>query len=322
MSMLIVWPEGSGCVQKPEDLDTLKKIGTLDYYGSPPKDKKELISRIENADVIYLDYSILDAEVIEKCRNLKFISFLGTGYRNCIDMEAANKKGIVVTYTPGYGANSVAEFALGLILALTRHICFAYLNVINCAWQPNMFMGIELRGKTLGIVGLGPIGIEMARLSSAVEMKTLAWTRNPNPERKMYGLRYVSLGELFSNSDIVSIHLNYNAQTDRMISKDLLSRMKRSAYLINTARARIVDYNALYEMLEQGKIAGAALDVHEEEPAPKDYRFLSLPNVLICPHIAYNTVEAGKNMLRIAIATFEAYLNGEKLFVVSDSQSY
>ena len=315
--MLIVWPEGSGCVQKPEDLDPLKKMGTVEYYDTPPKDKQQLIERVEKADVIFLDYSTLDAEVLEKCRELKFICFLGIGYANCIDMEAAEKKGVVVAYTPGYGANSVAEFALGLILALARHIGFAYLSTKNGAWEPNKFLGMELRGKTMGIVGLGPIGVEMARLSSAIGMETLAWTRNPNPERAKYGLRFVSLEELFASSDIVSVHLSYTGETERMISRSLLGRMKPDAHFINTARAKIVDNDALYEMLSEGRIAGAALDVHEEEPAPGDYRFLSLPNVLICPHMAYNTTEAGENMLRIAIATLEAYLKGEKLHVVS-----
>jgi len=315
--MLIVWPEGSGCVQKPEDLDPLKKIGKVEYYDSPPKDKQELIQRLENADAVFLDYSIMDAEVIQNCKNLKFICFLGIGYGNCIDMDAANKKNVVVTYTPGYGATSVAEFALGLVLALTRHIGFAYLSVKNGAWEPNKFPGIELKGKKLGILGLGPIGLEMARLGSAVQMEIQAWTRNPNPERARYGLRYVSPEELFSSSDIVSVHLSYNAQTERLVSRALLERMKPGAYFVNTARAKIVDNDALYRMLEEGRIAGAALDVHEQEPAPKDYRFLSLPNVLICPHMGYNTTEAGENMLRIAIATLEAHLRGERLHVVS-----
>jgi phosphoglycerate dehydrogenase-like enzyme len=316
--MLIVWPEGSGCVQKPEDLDPLKKIGKVDYYDSPPKDKEELLARLENAEAVYLDYSIMDAEVIEKCSKLKFICFLGVGYSNCIDMDAANKKGVVVAYTPGYGANSVAEFTLGLILGLTRHIGFAYLSVKNGAWEPNKFPGIELKGKKLGIVGLGPIGMQMARLGAAMEMEVLAWTRNPDDERAKYGLSYVSLEELFANADIVSIHLAYSDQTERMVSASLLERMKAGAYFVNTARAKIVDNDALYGLLKEGRIAGAALDVHEEEPAPKGYRMLDLPNVLICPHMAYNTAEAGENMLRIAIATLEAYMRGERLHVVSD----
>lgn len=315
--MLIVWPEGSGCVQKPEDLDPLKKMGTVEYYDTPPEDKQDLIKRVENADVIYLDYSVLDAEVLEKCKNLKFICFLGIGYGNCIDVEAATKKGVVIAYTPGYGANTVAEFALGMILDLTRHIGFAYLSTKNGNWEPNRFLGIELRGKTLGVVGLGPIGMEMVRLGSAIGMKVLAWTRNPDQERAKYGLKYASLEELFSSSDVVSIHLSYNAQTEGAISRELIGRMKAEAYFVNTARAGVIDSDALYETLEAGKIAGAALDVHEQEPAPKDYRFLALPNVLITPHMAYNTGEAGENMLRIAIATLEAYLKGEKLHVVN-----
>jgi len=315
--MLIVWPEGSGCVQKPEDLDPLKKMGTVEYYDTPPEGKQDLIKRVENAEVIYLDYSILDAEALEKCKNPKFTCFLGIGYGNCIDVEAATKKGVVIAYTPGYGANTVAEYALGMILDLTRHIGFAYLSTKNGNWEPNKFLGIELRSKTLGVVGLGPIGMEMVRLGSAIGMKVLAWTRNPDDERAKYGLKYASLEELFSSSDVVSVHLSYNAQTEGAISRQLISRMKPEAYFVNTARAGVIDSDALYETLEGGKIAGAALDVHEQEPAPKDYRFLALPNVLITPHMAYNTGEAGENMLRIAIATLEAYLKGEKLHVVN-----
>ena len=315
--MHIVFPEGTGCVQSPEDLLPVKKIGTVDFHEKPPQSKEDLIQRLSNADVVFLDYSVMDAEVIERCPKLKFICFLGIGYGNCIDVGAATRKGVTVTYTPGYGATSVAEFALGLILDLTRHIGFSYYSVKHGQWESMKFQGIEIKGKTLGIVGLGPIGDEMARLGAGIGMKVLGWTRNAGPDRAKYGLRLVSLDQLFSSSDIVSLHLSYNAQTERIISRDLLGKMKPSAFFINTSRAKIVDNQALAELLQERRIAGAALDVHEDEPAPMNYAFAALPNALITPHIAYNSKEAGQNMLRIAYATLEAFLKGEKLHVVN-----
>ena len=315
--MRIVFPEGSGCVQKPEDLLFVKKLGTVDYYDTPPQNKADLIQRLCDADVVFLDYSVMDAEVIAACPKLKFICFFGIGYGNCIDVAAATAHGVTVSYTPGYGATAVAEYTLGLMLSLTRHIAASYYSLKHGEWLSAKFQGVDLKGKTLGLVGLGPIGADMARLGAGIGMKLLGWTRNATPDRAIHGLKLVSLEALFSAADVVSIHLSLNAQTERLVSRALLEKMKPSAYFVNTSRAKIVDTQALAELLQQGKIAGAALDVHEEEPAPMNYLFASLPNVLVTPHIAYNSKEAGENMLRIAYATLEAFLKGEKLHVVN-----
>lgn len=315
--MRIVFPEGSGCVQKPEDLLPVKKLGTVDYYDTPPQNKADLIQRLREADVVFLDYSIMDAEVIAACPKLKFICFFGIGYGNCIDVAAATKHGVTVSYTPGYGATAVAEYTLGLMLSLTRHIAASYYSLKHGEWLSAKFQGVDLKGKTLGLVGLGPIGADMARLGAGVGMRLVGWTRSATPDRAVHGLTLVPLEELFATADVVSIHLSLNAHTERLVSRALLERMKPSAYFINTSRAKIVDTQALGELLQQGKIAGAALDVHEEEPAPMNYLFASLPNVLVTPHIAYNSKEAGENMLRIAYATLDAFLKGEKLHVVN-----
>lgn len=315
--MRIVFPEGSGCVQKPEDLLPVKKLGTVDYYDTPPQNKADLIQRLRDADVVFLDYSVMDAEVIAACPKLKFICFFGIGYGNCIDVAAATKHGVTVSYTPGYGATAVAEYTLGLMLSLTRHIAASYYSLKHGEWLSAKFQGVDLKGKTLGLVGLGPIGTDMARLGAGIGMHVLAWTRSATADRAVHGLKLVSLEELFSAADVVSIHLSLNAQTERLVSRALLEKMKPSAYFINTSRAKIVDTQALGELLQQGKIAGAGLDVHDEEPAPMNYLFASLPNVLATPHIAYNSKEAGENMLRIAYATLDAFLKGEKLHVVN-----
>jgi len=315
--MRIVFPEGSGCVQKPEDLLFVKKLGTVDYYDTPPQNKADLIQRLCDADAVFLDYSVMDAEVIAACPKLKFICFFGIGYGNCIDVAAATKHGVTVSYTPGYGATAVAEYTLGLMLSLTRHIAASYYSLKHGEWLSAKFQGVDLKGKTLGIVGLGPIGADVARLGAGIGMSVLGWTRNATPARAQQGLRLVALEDLFAAADVVTLHLSLNAQTERLISRALLEKMKPTAYFINTSRAKLVDNQALAELLQQGKIAGAALDVHEEEPAPMNYVFASLPNVVATPHIAYNSKEAGENMLRIAYATLEAFLKGEKLHVVN-----
>jgi len=315
--MRIVFPEGSGCVQRPEDLEPLRRIGPVDYYTDPPRDRDELVARLREAEAVFLDYSVMDAEVLRQCPRLRFVCFLGIGYASYVDVAEARRRGVTVTYTPDYGATSVAEHALGLILGLTRHIGFSFLGVREGRWEPARFRGIELRDKTLGIVGLGPIGVEMARLGAGLGMRLLGWTRRPTAERARDGLTLVSLDELFSRSDVVTLHLSLTAETQGLVSRALLARMKPGAYFVNTARARLVDNAALAELLESGKIAGAALDVHEEEPPPADYPFRRLANVLLTPHIGYNTMEAGANMLRIAIATLEAYLRGERLHVIT-----
>lgn len=315
--MRIVFPEGSGCVQKPEDLLFVKKLGTVDYYDTPPQNKADLIQRLCDADAVFLDYSVMDAEVIASCPKLKFICFFGIGYGNCIDVAAATKHGVTVSYTPGYGATAVAEYTLGLMLSLTRHIAASYYSLKHGEWLSAKFQGVDLKGKTLGIVGLGPIGADVARLGAGIGMPVLGWTRNATPARAQHGLRLVAIEELFATADVVTLHLSLNAQTERLVSRALLEKMKPTAYFINTSRAKLVDNQALAELLQQGKITGAALDVHEEEPAPMNYLFASLPNVLLTPHIAYNSKEAGENMLRIAYATLEAFLKGEKLHVVN-----
>jgi phosphoglycerate dehydrogenase-like enzyme len=315
--MRIVFPEGSGCVQTPEDLAPLQRIGDVAFHETPPQDKPELLRRLREAEAVFLDYSVMDAEVIAGCPRLRFICFLGVGYANCVDVAAATRHGVTVAYTPGYGATTVAEYTLGLLLALVRHIAVAHHSLLRGEWRPATFQGVELLGKTLGIVGLGPIGREMARLGAGLGMSLVGWTRDAAPARAVHGLRLTSLDALFSDADVVTVHLGYTKETERLISRALLARMKPSAVFLNTARARIVDTEALAEMLQQGRIAGAALDVHEEEPAPTPYRFASLPNVLVTPHIAYNSKEAGRNMLRIAIATLEAFLRGERLHVVT-----
>ena len=315
--MRIVFPDGAGCVQSPADLEPLRRLGTVDFHDGPPRDRAELIARIRDADAIILDYSELDAEALRACPRLRFISFLGIGYASCIDVDAATTQGITVANTPDYGSTSVAEHALAMMLALTRHVAAGDRSLREGRWEPGRFHGIELRGKTLGVVGLGPIGGEMARLGAGIGMRVIAWTRRASPGRAPAGVEMVDLAALFERADVVSLHLAYSKETEGLISRALLSRMKPGAWFVNTARARLVDTVALVELLATGRIRGAALDVHETEPTPVPHPMAALPNVLLTPHIGYNTTEASANMLRLSIATLQAFTRGERLHVVN-----
>src|ERR1700752_4938617 len=163
-AMRIVFPDGAGCVQHPSDLDPLRALGPVDFYDGPPPDRATLLERLRPAEAVVLDYSEMDAEVLRACERLRFISFLGIGYNSCIDVAEATRRGVQVAYTPDYGATSVAEHALAMILALGPHVGPAYVGFREGKWEPGRFLGMELRDKTLGLVGLGPIGAEVARL--------------------------------------------------------------------------------------------------------------------------------------------------------------
>ncbi len=316
--MRIVFPDGAGCVQHPSELEPLRKLGQVDFYDGPPSDRAQLIERLRPAEAVVLDYSEMDAEVLRACERLRFISFLGIGYNSCIDVAEATRRGGAVAYTPDYGATSVAEHALAMILALTRHIGPAFVSVREGRWEPGRFTGMELRGKTLGIVGLGPIGAEMARLGAGLGMRLIGWTRRPSPARAVHGVTLVSLDTLFSTADVVTLHVAYTPESQGLITRARLERMKPEAWFVNTARAKVVDNEALVALLHAGRIRGAALDVHDTEPIPPgDYVFRTLPNVLVTPHIGYNTREASANMLRIAIETVQAFARGERLHVVN-----
>jgi D-3-phosphoglycerate dehydrogenase len=315
--MHIVFPDGAGCVRRPSDLDRLRPLGPLDFHDDLPRDKAELIRRLQPAEAVVLDYSVMDAEVLRACDRLRLVTFLGIGYASCIDVVEATRRKVAVAYTPDYGAVSVAEHALAMMLALTRHIGPAFVSAREGRWEPGRFVGMELRGKTLAVVGLGPIGVEMARLAAGIGMRLVGWTRRAAPERAVHGMELVSLEEAFARGDVVSLHLSYREDSRGLISRDVLARMKPTAWFVNTARAGLVDNAALAEMLRAGRIAGAALDVHDEEPPPAGYVFRDLPNALITPHIGYNTHEASSNMLRIAIDTVVAFARGERLHVVN-----
>src|SRR5204862_4240239 len=220
--MRIAFPDGAGCVQHPSDLDPLRALGPVDFYDGPPPDRATLLDRLRPAEAVVLDYSEMDAEVLRACERLRFISFLGIGYASCVDVVEATRRGIAIAYTPDYGATSVAEHALAMIMARTRHIGPAFVSAREGKWEPGRFAGMELRGKTLGIVGLGPIGAEMARLGAGLGMRLVGWTRRASAERARHGVTLVSLEDLFATADVVTLHLAYKPESKGLISRAML----------------------------------------------------------------------------------------------------
>ncbi len=281
----------------------------------PPK-REELIEKVRDKDALLcLLTDKIDAEVMDAAPNLKVISTYSVGFDH-IDVEEATKRGIYVTHTPGVLTDAVAELTVGLILSICRRILEAD-KVIrtgqwNKPWNPFFLTGMELKGKTLGIVGFGRIGRAVAKKMSGFEMRILYYdVRRDEKAEKELGAQYADLETLLKESDIVSLHVPLTKQTYHMIGEKELKLMKPTAYLINTARGAVVDTEALVRALKEGWIAGAALDVFEQEPLPPDHPLTKLENVVLTPHIGSATVEARSRMAELAAKNLVAVLKGE-----------
>ena len=257
----------------------------------------------------------MDENFIERnAGSLRVISNYAVGYNN-IDLKVAKKHGIVVTNTPGVLTETTADLAWALIMSVSRRIVEAdrYTREGKFdGWAPEMFLGDDIHGKTLGIVGLGRIGSAVARRAVGFDMKIIYYDRSPDPEAETsLGCRFVELDELMAAADFVSIHTPLTGETHHLIDARRLGLMKPAAYLINTARGPVVDEDALARALAAGKIAGAGFDVYEEEPKlhPK---LADLANTVLLPHIGSATTATRARMARIAVDNLTAVLQGQK----------
>jgi len=268
----------------------LKKIGDVEVRTG--MSREELLERVKDADVLVVRSATkVTREVIEAGEKLKIIARAGVGLDN-IDVAAAKEKGIQVVNAPEAPSVAVAELVIGLMLAFVRHIPAADASMKSGRWEKKAMMGRELRGKTLGIIGTGSIGKEVARRAKAFKMNLLFYDIVEDREfAEEIGGKYVGLEELLRNSDFVSIHVPLTEETRKMIGEKELSLMKPHAVLINTSRGAVVDEKALAEALKAGKIGGACLDVFEKEP-PTGSPILECPNTILTPHIGASTVEA------------------------------
>ena len=236
-----------------------------------------------------------------------------SGMRNAaIDMEAAKDHGVVLCGTQ-WARDPTAPLTMGLILELTRNI--GRENARMHAGEPlQKFVGIEIEGKTLGVVGLGKLGTKVARLAQAFGMNVIAWSPNLTPERcKEAGVGYATKEELFSTADIITVHVVLGPRSRGLVGADDLARMKPTSYLVNTARGPIVDEMALLKTLQERKIAGAAIDVFSVEPLPVDHPFRKLDNIVLTPHLGYVTAESFRNHYSQMVEGIDAWFKGDIL---------
>ena len=282
------------------------------YYTDIPKGEDELIARMKDADIVNISNIKLTARAIESCPNLKYLNVAFTGVDH-VDLECCKRHGIKVSNAAGYSTEAVSELAVGLAVALMRNFAQMDSNTRKLG-NRNNFLGTELSGKIVGIVGSGAIGLATARIFMAFGCKIIAYSRT---QKNVEGISYTTLDELFAKADIISLHIPANAQTKGLISKDLLAKMKDTAIIINTARGPVMDNAALAELLKAGKIAGAGIDVYETEPPlPENHPLLSAPNTILLPHVGYASKEAMQKRYVIVKSNLHSYLEGRQENVI------
>lgn len=316
--MKIVIPDDFPPVyQDHPEVERLRQRGEVAIYNTKASSPAELIDRLRGAEVAInvRAYSVFDEPLLAALPELRIVSILGTGTDN-FDLPACSRHGVVVTNCPGASTTSVAELTLALLLAAARHVALADRKVREGIWYHEH--GFELRGKTLGVVGLGLIGQEVVRLGKALGMRVIAWSFHDDAARQTaLGIETVPLDDLLRQADVVSIHLRNSSEARGLIGRREIGLMKPSALLINTARAAIVDQDALLDALREKSIAGAGLDVFLQEPLPADNPWVKLDNVVLSPHVGWVTNEASERLARAPVDNVLSYLDGQPTNVVN-----
>ena len=315
----IVYPDAGENLDAELSEASRRKLDALGgmavHYGRPESDEA-YVRRIGDARAILLGWD-LPAEVMRAAPALELVVFTGVGAARFVDLPKAAAKGITVCNCPGYSDNTVAEHALALLLAVARHLPRLDADLRAGCWN-QASMGMELKGSMLGIVGFGGIGQRFAALAKAIGMRVMVWTRTPDPKRaREAGVEFVALDRLFAECDAISLHVAGTPETEGMIDAATIARMKPGALLVNTARGELVDEGALIDALRSGRIRAAGIDVYREEPLPASHPFLGLDNVVLSPHVAYNTPEAAIALHDIAVECLVRYFEGEPMNVVA-----
>ncbi|HIX16093.1 MAG TPA: hydroxyacid dehydrogenase [Candidatus Hungatella pullicola] len=313
--MKLVFLEPLGISRESLEKLVQEKIGDsmeVVYYPDRREEEEELIRRSQDADVVVLSNFPYRKNVIEKCPNLKMICVAFTGVDH-VDVEYCRQRGILVCNCAGYSTVAVADLVFGMAIDLARNILPCNQAVRNQGTK-NGLVGYELEGKIFGVVGLGAIGQRVARIANAFGCRVLAYNRS---QKSVDGVEQVDLDTLLAQSDIVSLHVPLNDATRGLIGKEELAKMKPGAFLINTARGPVVDSQALYEALEKGVIAGAAVDVFETEPPIEpDHILLKAPNLIATPHVAFATQQAFEKRAVIVCDNIAGWLEGRPVNLV------
>ena len=319
IDMKIVVLDGYGL--NPGDLawDALKELGDVTIY--PRTTEEEVYQHCVDADIVLTNKVVMSAEVIWELPNLKHIGVLATGY-NVVDTEAAKDSDIVVTNIPAYSTDSVAQNTFAHILAIANRVEHYSIQNRDGRWSSNPDFVywdtplVELAGKTIGLVGLGRIGMKVAQIALCFGMEVFALTskhRVDLPE----GVRKTTLDGLLATSDILSLHCPLNRDTREMINAESLKKMKRGAILINTGRGPLVNESDVAEALKSGQLGAYGTDVMCQEPPEADNPLFSAPNVFITPHIAWATFEARTRLMNIAVDNVKAFIDGKPINVVN-----
>lgn len=304
----------------PEGLDLLHRgvtdVSVWEKDEQIPRDV--LLREIRDCNgVLTLLTERVDREFLDAAPACKIVANMAVGYNN-VDVEACTERKVLVTNTPGVLTETTADLAWAIMMVAARHVVPAvpaveYVKAGNWhTWDPKLFIGRDVHHATLGIVGMGRIGQEMAKRARGFDMTILYHdTYRREDLEQQFGFRYVEVDELLRESDFVTIHVDLNPGTDKLFDRDAFKAMKSSAYLVNAARGPMVDTDALYEALASGEIAGAALDVTDPEPLPADHPLLTLDNVVVVPHIASASLKTRTAMAVLAAENIVAVLNGE-----------
>lgn len=280
---------------------------------------EEVIEVARESEAILLNKKVMTAEIMDKLPRLRYIGLFATGYNN-IDLEAAKKRGILVVNAPSYSTDFVAQTAFAFILHFANSVPLYNEAVQSGDWINSKTFSFftyplsELKGKTLGIFGLGSIGRRVAEIGKAFGMRVIATTRTPRPE---LGIELVSKETLFKEADFLSIHCPLTEETKNLVNKETLSLMKPTAFLFNTSRGGAVDEEALKEALNSGKIAGAGLDVISVEPMREDNPLRGAKNCVITPHVAWAALETRTRLVELVADNIKAYMNGTPKNVVN-----
>lgn len=297
-----------------DSFEELQRINLLvETQGSEAYDVPEYIMEaVKEADIIITQFCPISQKVIAACPNLKIIGVLRAGYEN-INTAYASSKEVLVYNTPGRNATAVADFTVGMLIGECRNIAKSHRNLKDGHWvrdYANAAVVPDLSGKTVGIIGLGQIGQKVAQRLHGFEMNILGY--DPYVSELPSYIKSVSLRQLAETSDFITVHTRLGKETERMINAEFLRKVKPSAYFINTARSGLVDEKALYDALLSKRLIGAALDVFDVEPPPKDYPLLTLDNVTVTPHLAGGTVDAFVNSPVLLAAQMIQYLDGDR----------
>ena len=283
----------------------------LEFYQDISKDPEELYRRAQSADIIVIANNPLPGGVIEGLDKLKLIDVAFTGVDH-VDLQMAKAMGISVSNASGYASKAVAELSIGLTLSLYRHLNQLDQAIRLASKYPGPIQGREISGKVVGIIGTGDLGIETARLYKAFGAQLIGYNRSKKQAALDLGLTYLTLEEVMAEADIISIHLPLNDQTQGIISKEMINKMKKPAVLINVARGPIVDNHALAEALNNHQISGAGIDVYDmEPPLDEEEPLLKAKNTVLTPHIGYLTMEAMENRAQIVVDNALKFIDGQ-----------